>query len=710
MTTAVRPTSRQTCPDCHHPLTAVPGGYQCQGHSCAWVAGTAYDLLAAVSGGYEKLPSLDADTVKALKSRRRIFEIVIKARWRQDRPGPMVVCESALTKKLGMPHSSWRQFYVILSRSELEEMTPLFEELNPEFSCSIPAESEWFAVMPYYMSPYQVAALAVLHRGVATMWEAAPERAAFAGIVSLDPADTRETFLAPDQETLTAMIVEDPDVRVLAWRPGTAPCIPPGGLTAVISKYEHILSVSPVCEFLPDTKVAVAANGAINAYRYLYSDAVCMAVETAHARGGIEEVKRIISLIHVPSDVLPKLALTTLVEREPQLLEVLNARGSRARGDVSPTSSGFTAGDRRLTDFVLKPLRWRIMPQGKQLECEISLEKSQGRLALPVTALRNARAFVRAVDNALVDGMSPRVLIPKEVDKILAWLLDATKGLAAVNVVEWPGLTPEGYQLPGTCVQAGADTDAGLAVDDRFSAMKDDLSTVEGVSLHLLLVVGAMAARTAVGKPSPGLRLLPTPDNEAALGRAMSWLGQVTPLTPPKSTRPFVHVAPLESEATPASLCMSQDGILLTDSKEQVTINTKNFIVGCVRRALAGRTSFLAQTPSLAALTAEGAAVMDAMYPDKLPVRLDMIDMPACCRMLKLVGDTTEQFFRFSLKEQAVLFNPGAVELAPAPILKELKRRDAKTYTDGENIYVQDTTLRAMLLTYYRKVMPVGHV
>lgn len=699
--------ARPTCPDCGSPLLSIPGGYQCRGRSCRWQVGGTHDYLAAVKGGYDNLTDLPLDTVAALKARRRLLTAVLEARWRKPTPDSLEVFSKA-AYKLNMQPEHLRQFAVVMSRKTLLELQAAVYVLNPEAKIRTMPDDEQL-VIPFFTNPFSVGKLAIGCEG-GMAWFADETRACTAGVQSYDPADTREILLAADAAVASSLLEESGDARVLILYPGTEASLPPGRKTVVVNRPCHMKAASVACSIHPEVSVGILDRGVLRKSRYLYSDALVAALTHAFSSGGCDGLEEVLAGAHVPDETLAKLSLTSLWENK-QARETVTSRAGNGVGlKVEETPAGFKVHGQLVTNFTLHPKRWRTTEaRGKMLECEVRLGGATDRIEIPAQALRSAPVFLKACDAESVDGRGLVVLDRRPLDTLLSWLLVKAAPLPVVHQMLWIGRDKNGYHLPGVGIGVDGDFDSAVCAGDRYGAMARGETTVRGADLHMLLILGAMLARHAGGYELVSVGLEPSPEHEGALQRVMTWLGQRRPLNPRFGEPQTVVVATPEYDLRNIAIQLKRGGAVLTASNDAVVVDTFRYLTGCARRGLSASFKPVRKCqPSLESLTAEGAALMDAIFPDKLPVRLDLTDMPMTCRLLKRVGDATDAAFKFDLGRQAVAVDTQAFDCAPAPILKELRRRDACCMTDGRLIFIPDGTLRSLLLVYHRRHMPVG--
>ena len=411
-----------------------------------------------------------------------------------------------------------------------------------------------------------------------------------------------------------------------------------------------------------------------------------------------------IESVFVPKDLLLRLKIAP-VAFPKEVLDLVALRAEEAGSPVKATKEGYMLNGRRLTDFTLRPLRWKQTRRRKLLECTLTLGEESVTADLPADVLWSAAALTKAVNVVKVGEVTPRVLLPRQTDLLRSYLIEQTEGLKTVDVVEWPGLHAGVYHLPGLAVSLQGDHPSGLDCGNYWSHVPDKPLRFTGAGLHLLMMAGAMMARSAVHLPVGHIALRTDAVHDAAVIALSKALGQLFALEVPSRVAPFVHIAPRGGAPVSGGIRLTEDGVMLADVAEIREITPSLFFAHCIRRALSGQAKFV----STESLVVEGAALLESHQPNMMPIRLDLHNSPNICRLLRLIGEDTAKAFRFDLPQQAYAFQPQEYDLEPGPIYKELRSRDPGAITtNGISLFIKETTLKRLLLLYHKKEMPLG--
>lgn len=700
----MRPSIHDTgCPNCGRQLHPIVGGaYQCGTVDCDFGAGTLHDLLAYRLGGYEKLPDASAEVITALRANRRILRAVRIGHTRARYPDTEEFRQAMTHAPQILPRWAQSIWFAILTREELEALIPEFEVLNPDFDGELPPKGETFACIPWYAGPTRVVGLRVCGVGE---WDADPAAAGIGGRLNYF-SDDRETFLCPDLDIATKLFLDDERHRLVLVKPGMAPVLPDVRRTLPVASAAGVATLSRLVPLFPEAKVAVIeGDGRLHRGRWLYSEILALAcVKLRHEPAKLEAL---LNDAYITKDLAMRLR-TGPVGFDESVYARIAARAEEGVSPVRTTADGYLVHGKRVTDFTLRPLRWKQRPGGdKSLECLLTLAGENQTVSYEAAALWSAAAFNRSTNRLCVGQRTPAVLLPKQMDHVRELLIAQTEGLPTVPVCDWPGLYDGVYHLPGFAVASGADAVSGLE-SDRWTVVPDRPMVFTHESLHLLLLVAAMLTRDAGQQPMGCVQLKATTDNANALIDARRVLGQKEPLDLPARCRPFVRVAPRGAEAKAGVIALADDGLLLSAPAEIREVNPRRFFAFCISRALGGNAKYLG-APTADKLSAEGTKLLEAHQPNMMPLRLDLLGNPHLCRLLKLIGKDTVHAFRFDLTRQAYAFQPQEYDLEPGPIYTELYRRCREgVFTNGHTLYLTEANLKRILLLYHKDNMPLG--
>ena len=683
--------SLDVCPDCGSKLSRVGNCYVCSGQCCRFVAGDAYDI-EAWGVGYEHAPEN-----ARWEEGRQVFTDILSLIRSQETSAEKYKAKSLIERVLKFPLDNLNATSFLARRNDVVR---LWDSLADDKAPPVP-KHDWFLVTPFMMGPSVVSGLEIWSGGAISQ-RTSDNMTGYTGLGVF-----RETVnLCFSLATLRMVIALDAGPTRMVY-PNSLNYLPGLSVPAAKESYRLIVAdeddlnyaINATLQF-PGIPMAVLSGGGVSNSNTSVGGTVVQRAITLRESGDEEGLKRFLTNLTKTDEIVVRLRMAGFDVRSRSPKAVVTG--------LNVGEDGYVDQDGQVATFSLEPVAWEEDMAGRRkLSVTVSVAGTQFTLSLGSKELASGKDLIKAVMSACVDQGTPaRLLRKKEAETILVDTLAKAECVDVREVTMYPQRHGARYLLPGATISSdGIETTNAVTGPEFVTSLTSEEIPVTGEELNLLLIASAMVARSAAGWELPILAV--HPDHSNALASLSAWLGQKSASSGCPS-RPFCHVGePSSPSQTQGSICLRHDGIRLVNAGG-ITANPVEFIRRSAQAALLGLAAFTKGKPDIDVLTAEGSYLFDTIYPGRLPVRLDLQDLPHTCRFLKKIIDETEKAVVFSFRSQKYCIRPQDYDVDKKKVFEEMSARDRDVFTDGAEIFLPIETWKSLSLSHYRREVVTG--